>query len=147
MIQRFLSMAVGLLALSVLAACPAQKVSIAGPVVENGQVSLQASTPDPQGLPLFDRVDLLLLPADPGELPRLSPGSGEYFEAIRNMRGYYLGGDYLQDDERSSGEASYGIGLPSGGQLPAECSAWLACLRLEGTAVEIVQTIPLENWP
>ncbi len=136
-----------LLPLCLAMGCPAARMQVADPVLEAGQVRLAVSSPDSKAQPLFDRVDLLLLPGDGHDLPTDSPGSGEYFDAIRNAQGFYMGGDYLEDAERESGEASYELVLPTGTSPPEGCSAWLVCLGLEGTAVHIRQVIPLQDWP
>ena len=129
-----------------LCACPAQGVQLAKPEISGKRLTLAASTANSQREPLYDRVDLLLL----GNVDHLQddyPGSTEYFAAIDSAGGQYLGGNYLEDSERSSGRALYELELPAVQPQVDSRQAWLLCLELEGTGLHIRQRILLQNWP
>lgn len=136
----------GLLA-CLLAACSKPALERGDAVISDGKASLELSSTDPSAAPLYDRVDLLLLPAEPAEMLQVYPSSGDYFAAIREARGFYMGGDYPDDAERDSGQAIYELALPEGTNPPEGQSAWLLCLKLEGTGVEVLEYLPLVGWP
>jgi hypothetical protein len=143
--SRFLLCSLAGLALC-LGGCPARGLSLADPVIDASRLSLHASSPDPLRIPLYDRVDLVQL-ANPAGVDGEYPSNGEFFAAIERAGGRYLGGDYLGDDERSSGRAVYELELPASGQYTEKLPAWLICLELQGTSVIVRRRIPLENWP
>lgn len=121
--------------------CPAVGLRHQDATISGNSFNLMVSSPDCARLPLYDRVDVLLLPegVDIGEQ---FSSSTQYFNAISKAGGSYLGGDYLQDTERSTGSASYDVSIqfnaPAQGQI-----IWAYCLRLEDTSITVLRRISL----
>ncbi|MCB1217101.1 hypothetical protein KDL44_06895 [bacterium] len=116
------------------------------PQLSGSRLSLGAHSNRPAELPLADRMDLVLLPAEAEAISGEFPDSTPYFSAIREAGGVYLGGDYLTDAGRESGDFEYGLDLPDGSKLPAG-RAWILLLRLDDTTLAVERSIELQGWP
>ena len=125
-----------LLLMLLCSSCSKPQRSIGEAQLSAGKVSLQVDTDDAASLPLYDRVDLVLLPKQPDTLLAEFAGSTEYFDAIRGAGGFYVGGDYLEDAERGSSSVTYELDAPVGA-LPDGQQGWLLLLVLDGTAVKV----------
>ncbi|MEZ5337450.1 MAG: hypothetical protein R3F46_04225 [bacterium] len=116
------------------------------PQLSDSRLRLGAHSSRPAELPLADRMDLVLLPVEAEAFSGEFPDSTPYFSAIREAGGVYLGGDYLTDEGRESGDFEYGLDLPDGAKLPAG-RAWILLLRLNGTVLSVERSIELQGWP
>ena len=139
------AMIMALPACLLLAGCPGG-LEHSAPQHSGYSLSLEVHSPDPVRVPLYDRVDLLLL-GNPQALAKEYDSSGAYFEAIDKVGGFYLGGNYLEDNERSSGQAVYELTLPAVIPPLQDRQAWLLCLELQGTKLSIRRRINLDGWP